>query len=169
MTKTITIYGVQILLGLVALTTGYAKLSGTGLMVAQFQALGVGPGFLVAAGAAEIVAGLCLLMPRGGILGALLLTCVMVGALGVTIGHVASSIAAPAHAAQFTSTSYQGLAQSGQHDAGMVQIVRKRTEWDIWRNRPAIPAGTLVGGVAQPAPGQPGAGSFLCYPDQSRA
>ena len=51
----------------------------------------------------------------------------MVGALGVTIGHVASAVAQPA-APAFTSTSFQ--AQSG-HDTSMIQIVRKRTEWDI--------------------------------------
>ena len=74
-------------------------------MVQQFQAIGLGQGFLTVAGIAEIVAGLCLLLPRGGILGAVLLTCVMVGALGVTIGHVASATAAPAPS--FATTSYQ--------------------------------------------------------------
>jgi uncharacterized membrane protein YphA (DoxX/SURF4 family) len=131
MTKTISIYGVQILLGVVALSTGYAKLSGTGLMVQQFHALGIGPGFLMVAGAAEMIAGLCLLLPRGGIVGAVLLACVMFGALGVTIGHVASAVAQPAQAAQFTSTAYQAIAQSGQHDAGIVKVIRQRTEWDI--------------------------------------
>ena len=94
MTKTISIYAAQILLGVIAIAAGYAKLTGAGLMVQQFQAIGLGQGFLMVAGTAEIVAGLCLLLPRGGILGALLLTCVMVGALGMTIGHVASAVAA---------------------------------------------------------------------------
>ena len=82
MTKTISIYAAQVLLGIIALATGYAKITGTGMMVQQFYALGIGPGFLFVAGCAEIAAGLCLLLPRGGILGAVLLTSVMVGALG---------------------------------------------------------------------------------------
>jgi len=124
MTKIISIYAAQILLGMVAIAAGYAKLTGTGLMVQQFQAIGLGPGFLMMAGTAEIAAGLCLLSPRGGIFGAVLLTCVMVGALGVTIGHVASATAAPAPS--FTATSYQA-----NHNTGTIQIFRQRTEWDI--------------------------------------
>jgi uncharacterized membrane protein YphA (DoxX/SURF4 family) len=126
MTKTITIYAAQILLGVIAIAAGYAKLSGAGLMVQQFQSIGLGQGFLVIGGTAEIVAGLCLLLPRGGILGGLLLTSVMVGALGMTLGHLASATTAPT--AAFTTTNYQ--AQSG-HDAGTIQIVRTRIEWDI--------------------------------------
>ena len=48
----------------------------------------------------------------------------MVGALGVTIGHVASATAAPAPS--FTATSYQA-----NHNTGTIQIFRQRTEWDI--------------------------------------
>jgi uncharacterized membrane protein YphA (DoxX/SURF4 family) len=128
MTKTLSIYAAQILLGVVAIATGYAKLIGTGLMVQQFQALGLGHTFLTVAGMAEIAAGLCLLLPRGGILGAVLLACVMVGALGVTIGHVASAVAAPVNAPAFTSTSFQAKSSQG---SGMIRIVRPRAEFDI--------------------------------------
>ena len=124
MTKTISIYAAQILLGVIAIAAGYAKLTGTGVMVQQFQTIGLGHGFLMVAGTAEIAAGLCLLSPRGGILGALLLASVMIGALGVTIGHVASATAAPAP--HFTNTSYQA-----SHQAAPIQIFRQRTEWDI--------------------------------------
>jgi uncharacterized membrane protein YphA (DoxX/SURF4 family) len=124
MTKTISIYAAQILLGVIAIAAGYAKLTGTGVMVQQFQTIGVGHGFLMMAGTAEIAAGLCLLSPRGGILGALLLASVMIGALGITIGHVASATAAPAPT--FTNTSYQA-----SHQAAPIQIFRQRTEWDI--------------------------------------
>ena len=124
MTKTASIYAAQILLGVIAMAAGYAKLTGAGVMVQQFQMLGIGQGFLSIAGAAEIAAGLCLLSPRGGILGAVLLASVMIGALGVTIGHVASATAAPAPT--FTNTSYQASRQ-----AAPIQIFRQRTEWDI--------------------------------------
>jgi uncharacterized membrane protein YphA (DoxX/SURF4 family) len=129
MTKTISIYGVQILLGVIALAAGYAKLSGAGLMVQQFQALGLGYGFLFVAGTAEILAGLCLLLPRGGILGAVLLSCVMVGALGMTIGAVASAIAAQPQAPQLTATGYQAFANPDH--AERIVIVRPRAAWDI--------------------------------------
>ena len=122
MTKIISIYAAQILLGLIALAAGYAKITGTGMMVQQFQALGIGPGFLFVAGCAEIVAGLCLLLPRGGILGAVLLTTVMVGALGVTIGHMASAVAPPASA---------HVTISSHHNAQPIVIIRKSDGWSI--------------------------------------
>ena len=127
MTKTITIYSAQVLLGLIAFAAGYAKITGAGLMVQQFQALGIGQGFLLAAGCAEIAAGLCMLLPRGGILGAVLLVCVMVGTLGGTIGHVASAVAMQSAPAQHT-ISFQGV-QS--RDPGVVFTVRTRTAMDI--------------------------------------
>ena len=127
MTKTISIYAAQILLGMIAIAAGYAKLSGAGVMVHHLHAIGLGPGFLLVAGTAEIVAGVCLLLPRGGILGAFLLASVTIGTLGMTLGHVASSAhAAPAPA--LTSTAYQAGDAAG---AGQMQIFRARTEWDI--------------------------------------
>ena len=130
MTKTISIYAAQILLGVIAIAAGYAKLSGTGLVVQQFQMLGIGQVFLTIAGTVEIAAGLCLLWPRGGILGAVLLAGVMVGALGLTLGHVASAVAQPVPAASLTATGLQSF-QSGRNNQGNIQIIRARTEWDI--------------------------------------
>jgi putative oxidoreductase len=131
MTKTIGIYSVQVVLGAIAIAAGYAKLSGAGLMVQQFQVLGLGHGFLFAAGTAEIVAGLCLLLPRGGVLGAVLLSCVMVGALGVTIGHLASAVAAPANAAHVAIGSHRAIANAWTGGADRIVVVRPRTEWSI--------------------------------------
>jgi uncharacterized membrane protein YphA (DoxX/SURF4 family) len=127
MTKTLSIYGAQVLLGMIAIAAGYAKVTGAGLMVQQFQMLGLGHGFLFAAGCAEIAAGLCLLLPRGGILGAVLLAGVMIGTLGGTIGHVASAVAMQNGPAQH-SISLHG-AQG--HDAGAVFTIRARTAVDI--------------------------------------
>ncbi|MBM3527946.1 MAG: hypothetical protein FJX62_07625 [Alphaproteobacteria bacterium] len=129
MTRTIGIYGVQVTLGLIALASGYAKLSGAALMVQQFQALGLGHGFLFAAGTAEILAGLCLLLPRGGILVAVLLTGVMVGALGMTIGHVASAVSAKPPIPQFTATGYQPAVK--QHTLQPIVIVSPLAAIDI--------------------------------------
>jgi len=126
-TKTVSLYAAQILLGAIAIAAGAAKLAGTGVMVQQFQMLGIGQVFLTIAGTIEIAAGLCLLLPRGGILGAVLLAGVMIGALGITVGHVASAVAQPVHTAPLTATGFQ----SSQNDHGNIQIVRPRAEWDI--------------------------------------
>jgi uncharacterized membrane protein YphA (DoxX/SURF4 family) len=127
MTKTLSIYGAQMLLGMVAIAAGYAKVTGAGLMVQQFHMLGLGHGFLFAAGCAEIAAGLCLLLPRGGILGAVLLACVMVGTLGGTIGHVASAVAAQNTPAQHTIS----FPADRGHDRGVIVTIRARAAMDI--------------------------------------
>ena len=77
--KTIALYGLQMLAGLVALAAGYAKLTGMEFMAAPFAMIGLGNTFLVIAGIVEIVAGLCLLYPRSGVVGAVLLATVMIG------------------------------------------------------------------------------------------
>ena len=84
--KTIALYGLQMLVGLVALAAGYAKLTGMGFVAEPFAMIGLGKTFLMLAGAAEILAGLCLLFPRSGVVGALLLTSVMVGTMGASLG-----------------------------------------------------------------------------------
>ena len=88
--KTIALYGLQMLVGLVALAAGYAKLTGMGFIAEPFAMIGLGKTFLMLAGAAEILAGLCLLFPRSGVVGALLLTSVMVGTMGASLGHAIS-------------------------------------------------------------------------------
>src|SRR5438309_9544108 len=86
--KTIALYGLQALVGLVALAAGYAKLTGMGFMAEPFAAIGLGQTFLTVAGVAEILAGLCLLFPRSGVVGAALMAAVMVGTMGASLGHV---------------------------------------------------------------------------------
>jgi uncharacterized membrane protein YphA (DoxX/SURF4 family) len=132
MTKIVSIYAAQVLLGAIVIAAGYAKLSGAGVMVQQFQALGLGQSFLMTAGAAEMAAGLCLLLPRGGALGAVLLSCVMVGALGFTIGHVASTVAAaPFSAAHYTVSTHQAAAKPGCYDSGIITSIQRKAERSI--------------------------------------
>src|ERR1051326_8449578 len=88
--KTITLYGLQMLVGLVALAAGYAKVTGMGFMAEPFAVIGLGSTFLTLAGTAEILAGLCLLFPRSGAVGAVLLVTVMVGTAGASLGTVIS-------------------------------------------------------------------------------
>src|SRR4051812_10801911 len=131
MNKTIAIYGAQAAMGLLALAAGYAKISGADFLVQQFAMLGLGKGFLFVAGCAEILAGLCLLMPRGGIVGAVLLVCVTVGAMGMTIGHVASASAQPAKSAQLTISHIQTMDQDTQAAGRTFTVVQNRKQWDI--------------------------------------
>jgi uncharacterized membrane protein YphA (DoxX/SURF4 family) len=125
--KTIALYGLQALAGVVALAAGYAKLTGMGFMVEPFAMVGLGKGVLMAAGAAEIVAGLCLLFPRAGVFGAVLLACVMVGTIGASLGTAISH-----RGDQFAvSQTYRTTMQ--QDATGMVKpvAINKSQGWDI--------------------------------------
>jgi DoxX-like family len=125
--KTITLYGLQMLVGLVALAAGYAKLTGMSFIAEPFAMIGLGKTFLALAGAAEVLAGLCLLFPRSGVVGALLLTSVMVGTMGASLGHVISSRGADPFAVS------QTFRTAVQADA-MVRpaiVIKKSQGWDI--------------------------------------
>ena len=120
--KTITLYGLQALVGLVALAAGYAKLTGMGFMAEPLAMVGLGKTFLLVAGAAEVLAGLCLLFPRSGVIGALLLTSVMVGTMGASIGTIVSQRdAQPVSVSQTFRTG------------GMVKpvMIKQTSGWDI--------------------------------------
>jgi len=126
--KTIALYGLQMLVGLVALAAGYAKLTGMGFMAEPFAMIGLGKSFLMIAGTVEILAGLCLLFPRSGVVGALLLTSVMVGTMGASLGHVISH-----RGAADTFTVSQTFRTNVQTDA-MVRpavVIKKSQGWDI--------------------------------------
>lgn len=75
----------RILLSLIFMTTGLAKLLGMVAMVQLFQTIGLGEELRYAAGLAEIGAALLLITPAGHFLGGLL-----VGALslGATVAHL---------------------------------------------------------------------------------
>ena len=126
--KTIALYGLQMLVGLVALAAGYAKLTGMGFVAEPFAMIGLGKTFLMLAGAAEILAGLCLLFPRSGVVGALLLATVMVGTMGASLGTVIShrGEAAPLIVSQTFRTAVQ-------NDASVLPavVVKKSQGWDI--------------------------------------
>src|ERR1043165_2786614 len=88
--KTIALYGLQMLVGFVALAAGYAKLTGMGFMAEPFAMIGLGKTLLMIAGTVEFLAGLCLLFPRSGVSGAVLMATVMVGTMGASLGHAIS-------------------------------------------------------------------------------
>jgi uncharacterized membrane protein YphA (DoxX/SURF4 family) len=124
--KTITLYGLQMIVGLVALAAGYAKLTGMGFVAEPFAMIGLGKTFLIAAGTAEVLAGLCLLFPRSGVVGALLLAIVMVGTMGASVGHaISQNGAGHSVVSQTVRTAVQG-------DAMVRPVVIKKSQgWDI--------------------------------------
>src|SRR6185312_16797498 len=124
--KTIALYGLQMIVGLVALAAGYAKLTGMGFVAEPFAMIGLGQTFLIAAGTVEILAGLCLLFPRSGVVGALLLVTVMVGTMGASVGHAISQTGADQPAmTQTFRTAIQG-------DTMVRPVVIKKSQgWDI--------------------------------------
>ena len=124
--KTIALYGLQMIVGLVALAAGYAKLTGMGFVAEPFAMIGLGKTFLILAGTAEVLAGLCLLFPRSGVVGALLLATVMVGTMGASVGHAISRTGADQPAVSQTfRTAVQGDV--------MVRpvVISKSQGWDI--------------------------------------
>jgi hypothetical protein len=106
--KTIALYGLQILVGFVALAAGYAKLTGMGFVAEPFAMIGLGKTFLMLAGSAEVLAGFCLLFPRSGVVGALLLATVMVGTIGASVGHAISHRGDETAVSQTFRTAVQG-------------------------------------------------------------
>jgi uncharacterized membrane protein YphA (DoxX/SURF4 family) len=120
--KTITLYGLQMLVGLVALAAGFAKLTGMPVLADAFATIGLGQTFLVLAGTAEIIAGLCLLFPRAGVVGALLLTSVMVGTTGASIGAAISQKGEP---------QVQAMRTSVQPGVLPMVVIKKSQGWDI--------------------------------------
>jgi uncharacterized membrane protein YphA (DoxX/SURF4 family) len=124
--KTIALYGLQMLVGLVALAAGYAKLTGMGFVAEPLAMIGLGHTFLVLAGTAEVLAGLCLLFPRSGVVGALLLATVMIGTMGATLGHAIT------HRGGDVMTASQTYRTAVQGDTMVKPIIFKKSQgWDI--------------------------------------
>jgi putative oxidoreductase len=66
---------------------GVFKLTGSAMMVAEFQSFGYPTAFMYFTGALEIVAAVLVLIPRFAALGAGLITCIMAGALYSHLTH----------------------------------------------------------------------------------
>jgi uncharacterized membrane protein YphA (DoxX/SURF4 family) len=124
--KTIALYGLQALVGLVALAAGYAKLTGMEFVAEPFAMIGLGKTFLTVAGSVEIVAGLCLLFPRSGVVGAVLMATVMVGTMGASLGHVISHRGDATH----MTVSHTFRASAPDHMVRPV-VIKKGEGWDI--------------------------------------
>jgi putative oxidoreductase len=93
--KSNVIYGFQILVGGLFVAAGGAKLAGVDIMVQEFDLVGLGQSFRILVGSLEIVGGLCLVVPRAGVLGATLVACTVAGFLTAAIAYGDSSASGP--------------------------------------------------------------------------
>lgn len=79
--KSVTAWVLQILAGLAFLTAGLMKLVGDEMQVKTFEEVGMGQWFRYLTGTLELIGALLILFPRSAFWGALLLMCIMVGAI----------------------------------------------------------------------------------------
>ena len=77
----VALWVLQVLVALAMLAAGGSKLAGVEPMVQQFDAIGLGQWFRYLTGALEVGGAVLLLVPRLSGIGALLLSCVMAGAV----------------------------------------------------------------------------------------
>jgi uncharacterized membrane protein len=105
------IYVLQALSGAAAFAAASATLAGADLMVQQFDTIGLGPSSRLVAGVIELVAGLTLIIPRTGALGAVILVCLMVATTGATLGHLATSHPVTERASLPISHTFQDFAR----------------------------------------------------------
>lgn len=78
---TIVAWSLQVLLALVFLAAGGAKLAGVSMMVQVYDLIGVGQWFRIITGLVEVAGAVALLVPGYAAFAALLLACTMVGAI----------------------------------------------------------------------------------------
>lgn len=79
--KVISAWVLQVLAGVAFLASGTMKLVGQEMQVETFEELGFGQWFRYLTGVLEVLGGLLVLVPRTAFWGALLLACVMIGAI----------------------------------------------------------------------------------------
>ena len=94
--RTITLWVLQALAALAFLAAGAAKLAGAPMLVAEFQAVGLGQWFRYLTGALEVAGAIALVVPRAVYYGAALLAMVMAGAVIAHLTILGASKVAPA-------------------------------------------------------------------------
>jgi uncharacterized membrane protein YphA (DoxX/SURF4 family) len=87
----IALWTLQVLVALVLLAAGSGKLVGSAAMVALFDAIGIGQWFRYVTGSLEVLGALLLIVPDTSAFGAVLLACVLAGAVvtHLTVLHTA--------------------------------------------------------------------------------
>lgn len=127
--NTIAIYAVQVTMGLLAVAAGAAKLCGADFMVDAFDLLGLGAPVRMTAGMIEVIGGLCLLLPRAGAVGAMMLAAVVVGSAGLTLGHIA--VSAPSAATAGVVRTHQAVGHIGEFKFQQPAAIKYRDGIDI--------------------------------------
>ena len=79
--SSVALWVVRGLLALAFVAAGGAKLYGVPMLVEEFQHIGLGQWFRYVTGGLEITGAILLLLPQKAVLGALLLICIMIGAV----------------------------------------------------------------------------------------
>jgi putative oxidoreductase len=97
----IALYAFQAFTGILFLAAGYAKLAGMDFMLERLAMVGLGTSAVMIVGCLEIVAGLFLLFPRAGPVGAVLVGALMFGTIGTIAGHAVSRGLDPRHGVDF--------------------------------------------------------------------
>jgi putative oxidoreductase len=89
----IVLWTLQVLMALAFVAAGSGKLLGSADMVALFDAVGIGQWFRYVTGSLEVLGALLLIVPGKTALGAVLLACVMAGAVvaHLTVLHTAAT------------------------------------------------------------------------------
>jgi putative oxidoreductase len=87
----IALWVVRGLLALAFLAAGIAKLYGVPMLVEEFETIGFGQWFRYLTGILEVAGALTILMPAVSVFGALLLCCIMVGAIMVHVFVIGGS------------------------------------------------------------------------------
>ena len=89
----IALWTLQVLVALAFVAAGSGKLLGSADMIALFDAVGIGQWFRYVTGSLEVLGALLLVVPGKTALGAVLLACVMAGAVvaHLTILHTAAT------------------------------------------------------------------------------
>jgi putative oxidoreductase len=89
----IALWTLQVLLALAFVAAGSGKLLGSADMIALFEAVGIGQWFRYVTGSLEVLGAFLLIVPGTTALGAVLLACVMAGAVvaHLTVIHTAAT------------------------------------------------------------------------------
>jgi putative oxidoreductase len=93
--SSVALWVIRGLLALAFVAAGGAKLYGVPMLVAEFEHIGLGQWFRYVTGGLEITGAILLLFPQKAVFGALLLICIMVGAV-ITHLFVIGGSAVPA-------------------------------------------------------------------------
>lgn len=93
--KNIGLWILQIALAAIFVMAGGSKILGVSDMIVLFENIGIGQWFRHLTGLLEIIAGILLIIPAFSAAGALLLACIMVGAIFIHLFLIGGSIAIP--------------------------------------------------------------------------